>query len=211
MRASSPVGGVVAVALHRDRDVAFAVEEPVDGFRAMATRDDDSGSAELLNSLRELLPIRIVRIRNAGEDACLLQVRGHHGGKQEEPLNEHGDGIVSQQLGARSRNHHWIDDKRHRVTLEKRGDGLDDRRAEQHPRLRGVDTDIGEEDLELSTDELRRRLVHRSHLGRRLRRERDDGAHSVAAESREGLQVGLDSGAAAGIGSRDSETSGNHC
>ena len=94
--------------------------------------------------------------------------------------------------------------------FEKVGDRLDDRRAEEHPGLGGIDAEVGKEDVELSADEIWRRLVDRAHFRRRLGRQGDDRAHAVAAEPGEGLQVGLDPGPAARIGGRDRETARYH-
>ena len=95
------------------------------------------------------------------------------------------------------------------MPAEKVGDGLDQLTREQHPGLRGVDADVGEDRLELCLHELRRNLVHRRHADRVLGRQRDDGAHPVTAGACKRLQIGLDAGAAPGIGARDREATEN--
>ena len=91
------------------------------------------------------------------------------------------------------------------MLLEPVRDGVDDRAGEEHPRLRGVDADVVRHRVELRADERRRQLEDRVDADRVLRRERDDRRHAVGAGGGERLEVGLDPGAAAGVGARDRE------
>ena len=166
--------------------MALAVEEPVDRLGAVPAGDDDRGGAGGVDRLGELLPVRLLRVRDAG-DTRLVQVRRHHRREWEQSLDEHRDGVVAEELRTGGGDHHRVDDEQDRWT-EEVGDRLDDRRAEEHPRLRGVDADVVEEHLELLSDDLRRRLVDGAHLGRGLRGQRDDRRHAVTAEARERLQ-----------------------
>ena len=86
---------------------------------------------------------------HAGERTGLVQVRRHDGRERKEPLDQRLDGVVLEELRARGSDHHGIDDERHGMAGQEVGDGLDDRSAEEHPRLRRVDADVVEHDLEL--------------------------------------------------------------
>ena len=100
-------------------------------------------------------------------------------------------------------------DEGQRVLLDPVGHRLDDRAGEEHPRLRGVDPDVGGDRVELRADEPRRHLVDGGHLTRVLRREGDDRRHAVDARRGERLQVGLDPGPSAGIGARNRDAAWN--
>ena len=145
------------------------VEQVVDRVVAVAARDDDGGRAERVDDLGELAP----RSLAPRERPRLHQVRRHHRREREEPRDERLDGAVLQELRARTRDHHRIDDKRHATALEEVRDRLDRRTREEHARLRRVDADVGEHGLELLADETRRQLVHRRDGDSVLRRQRD--------------------------------------
>jgi len=95
------------------------------------------------------------------------------------------------------------------VAPQEVGDHFDDLGAEEHPRLGRIDADVVEQNLELRPDELGRSFMDSAHLGRRLRGQRNDRAHPVAAEAGERLQVGLYTGAAAGVRSRNGQATRN--
>ena len=86
------------------------------------------------------------------------------------------------------------------MRLEVVRDRLDQRAREEHPGLRRVDADVVEDRVELRAHELRRQLVDRGDADRVLRRQRDEHRRAVRAGGGERLQVGLDAGAAAGVG-----------
>ena len=75
----------------------------------------------------------------------------------------------------------------------------------QHAELDGIDADVLDHRLDLRLQEGRRHAVDARHAERVLRGQRGDGRHAVAAERREGLEVGLDAGAAAAVGAGDRE------
>src|SRR6266550_9083831 len=154
------------------------------------------GRVELSNSL----------LLDPGEDLRLGKVGRHDGGEREEPLDQRLDRVVLEQLRARARDHHRVDDQWYRPLLEKVGGRLDQTRRGQHPRLRRVDADVVEHRLELRGHELLRQLVDRRHADRVLRGQRDKGGHAVAAGRGKRLQVGLDPGAPARVGGSDRQT-----
>ena len=101
---------------------------------------------------------------------------------------------------------HRIDHERNAVHAQEIGDGVDQLAREEHPRLGRVDSDVGEDSLELRLDELRGQLLHGGHAERVLRGQRDDRARPEAARGRERLQVGLDPRSASRVGAGDRET-----
>jgi DEAD/DEAH box helicase domain-containing protein len=210
MRAPRAVGGRGLVARDLDRDMALAVEEPVDRLAAVATGNEHSGCSELVDGLREVLAVRLVRVLEAGEGARLVEVRRDDRRERKEPSHEHLFRRVLEELRAGGRHHHRVDHERNRLVGQELRDRLDDGGAEEHSRLGRVDPDVGEDHLELGADEVGRRLMDGAHLGGRLSRQGDDGAHPVTPESGERLQVRLDPGATAGIGAGNRETAWNH-
>ena len=139
----------------------------------------------------------------------LHQVRGDDGREREQPIDERLDGIVLEQLRAGARDHDRIDHERNAVHAQEIGDGVDQLPREEHARLCGIDSDVGEHGLELRLDELRRQLLHGGHAERVLCGQRNDRARPEAAGGSKRLQVGLDPGSASRVGAGDRETSRN--
>ena len=96
------------------------------------------------------------RAGEPGQGDRLRQVRGDDRREREQQPDERLDGIVLEQLGARARDHHRIDDEGYRVLGEVAGDRLDQAPGEEHPGLRRVDADVGEDRVELGDHELGR-------------------------------------------------------
>jgi len=210
VRAAGAVGRPIVKAFDGDGQVTRAVEEPVHRLEAVPSRDDHDRSAESVQGLGELAPVGVLAVRHADKQARLDQVRSHDGGERKEPSDKNLDRIVAEEPSPRCRCDHGIDDERHRVLGQEGGHRVDHGRGEEHPRLRSVDANVREDRLELCLHELRRHLVNGRHGDRVLRGESDDRAHAVAAERRKRLQVGLDAGAAAGVGARDREAARHH-
>ena len=120
VRAAGAVRCRDVVALDGDLDVPLAVEEMVDRIVAVPAGDDHRGRAELVDPLGELAP----RAR-PGERLGLHQVRRDDRREREQPVDEHLDGVVLEQLRARARDHDRVDDQRHAVHGEKVGDRVD--------------------------------------------------------------------------------------
>jgi hypothetical protein len=210
MRTTGTVSRVPTVALDRDRHVLLPVEQPVDRLLPVAARDDDGGGAERVDRLGELPAPYVIGVWDSGQSARLVQIRSNHGCKREEPVDENCNGVVEQEFRPGGSHHDRIDDERKRVLPEEVGDRRDDRPAEEHPRLGCVDADVVEDGAELRTDEVRRQLVNIRDTDGVLGGEGHDPAHPVAVQMGEGLEVGLDAGAAAGIRRRDRETARDH-
>ena len=204
MSAARPVSRRGVVPLDRDLDVLLTVEEVVDGLTVSA-RDDHGRSAESMDPLRQLRLSNSLLLGSC-ENLRLREVRRHHRGQREQPLDQRLDRSVLEQLGARAGDHHRVDDQRNGPLLEKVGDRLDQTCREQHPGLRHVDADVIEHSFELRVNELGRQLVDRRHAHRVLRGQRDQRGHAMTSGRGERLQVGLDPGAPARIRRGDSQT-----
>ena len=108
------------------------------------------------------------------------------------------------------RDHHRVEhDVLRLVTAQRIGDRASDRRVRKHADLHRVDADVVEHGVELRGNEARVRRVNRGDAARVLRGQRRDHARAIGAERGEGLQIGLDAGAAAGIGTGDRQHIGN--
>ena len=95
------------------------------------------------------------------------------------------------------------------MLLEPVGDGLDDRAGEEHPCLRGVDPDVAGTASSCARTNHGGTSSTASTSTGVLRGERDDRRRSMDAGGGERLEVGLDPGAAAGVGARDRDAAWN--
>ena len=83
-------------------------------------------------------------------------------------------------------------------------------RGSQHAALYGVGPDVIQDSLDLRGDGLRLDQLVALHSQGVLHGDGCDGRRAEDLEGREGLEVGLDPGAAAGIGTRYRKSSGPH-
>jgi heme-degrading monooxygenase HmoA len=167
------------------------------------TSDDDGSCAELMKALCEHASVLCVE---ACERLSLKQVGRHDRCQRKQPRNESIDRIVPQQTGSGRRHEHRVDDERNRLIGQIVGDGLDDRSRREHARLAGVDTDVGEDSVELLSYERWRNLVYPRYASRVLSCQGHDHARAVTPGAGECLEIGLDARTTTGIGSRDGET-----
>ena len=120
-----------------------------DGRRrlAVAAGDDRGRRAELDQPLGEL---GLRRRRGAGERLRLREVRRHDRREREEPRDERIDGVCPR-AAARRRSRPAPGRRRaaRGCGSSAVGDGLDHRAREEHPGLRGVDAEVGEDRVEL--------------------------------------------------------------
>ena len=100
---------------HRNLVVLDPVVEVVDRLLAVSAGDDDRG-AQLVQALRQLAARRS---RPIGEHLGLTEVRRHDRREREQPPDEHVDSVVLEELRARARDHHGIDDERHPAALQR--------------------------------------------------------------------------------------------
>ena len=141
---------------------------------------------------------------DAGEDLCLRDVRGEHLGHGQQLFGQSLHGVVPQQLGAGGGHHHGVHhDMLCIVSLELFGNDADQLRRGHHADLDGIGVDIGEDGVDLLAKELRGGLKDIGDAGGVLGREGGDGAHGKHAVHRHGFDVGLNSGAAAGVTASD--------
>src|SRR5450759_51373 len=91
------------------------------------------------------------------------------------------------------------------VAAQEVPDGTDDAGVGEHADLDCVETDIGDQGLELLGDELRWYHVHSGHALGALCGEGRDHGRAVDAQRREGLEVGLDAGTAGGVADCDGQ------
>jgi hypothetical protein len=132
-----------------------------------------------------------------GQRLGLGKVGGHHGGQREQPRDQDSDGGGQQQPAARTGHHDRVDHQGQIPGLQRVGHGLDQRLGEQHAGLDRVGAEVVEDGVDLRAHEGGRQLVDGGHAQSVLRGERDDGGHAVRTAAGEGLEVGLDAGAAA--------------
>ena len=119
-------------------------------------------------------------------------------------LLERGDGVVADELGAARGDHDGIDDDVFRAVFPQLPrDDLDQSGGRDHADLDRVRADVGKNAVELLGEEIRRYLKDSLDAGGILGGQGGDGAHGVNAVCGHGLDVGLNSGASAGIASSD--------
>jgi hypothetical protein len=90
---------------------------------------------------------------------------------------------------------------------------VDDLGIGQHAQLHRADAEVVEAGVDLGAQEIHRRHVHGADAARVLGGERGERAQAMHAVGGEGFQVGLDAGAAAGVGAGDGQRadgSGSH-
>ena len=107
VRAAGPVGRANVMEEHWDLDVLLAVEEVVDGVLPVPAGDEHHRRTELVQALGQRAPVLDVEAR---ERLGLGKVRGHDGCERKQLRDERLHGVVLEQLGARARDHHRIDD-----------------------------------------------------------------------------------------------------
>ena len=90
------------------------------------------------------------------------------------------------------------------------GDGADNVGGKQHTGLGGADGNVGGHGTDLGCHDVGINGLYGINAAGILRRNGRDGAGAVHAESRECLEIRLDSGAAAGIRTGDGEGCGCH-
>lgn len=89
------------------------------------------------------------------------------------------------------------------MLLQRVGHGIDQLGGGQHAEFDGADAEIVEAGIDLRAQEFGGRCMDRGDAARVLGRQRGNRGQSVHAMRGEGLEVGLDAGAAAGIGAGD--------
>ena len=115
-------------------------------------------------------------------------------------------GAVVEQRRAALGHHHRVEhDRRAGQQVERPLHRLDRLDGAEHPDLHRVDADVLGHRAHLLDDRLRRERIDGRDRDRVLRGDRRDRGHAVRAAAGERLEVGLDAGAAAGVGAGDRE------
>ena len=127
-------------------------------------------------------------------------------------LAQRGLGRALQQAMPALGHHHRIDDQRHatRELLRRGNDGADHFGAVQHAGLDRVGADVGQHHLDLLGDEGGIDGYHSMHAHRVLRGERGNRGGGKTTHRRHCLDVGLDAGATARIGTGDDQDAAFH-
>lgn len=182
-----------------DRPTGCAVEEEIGDLRAMATGEHHDARAEGKQSPNQLSAI-------AGgvatdEHAGLGQIGGEDGGARNDLLDERPVGVGLQQSRTRLGDHDGIDDdgRARRQLIERTGDGKRDLGSAEHSHLDGTHTYISRNRTHLSQNNLGGNRMDGGDAERVLRGDGCDGAGAVHAAARKRLEVGLDTGPAAGV------------
>ena len=146
----------------------------------------------------------------AGQRGRLHQVRRDHGGPRHEPLAQRALGVGLEQPAAALGDHHRVEHHRHVAGSRSsaRSTASIASAVPDHPDLHGVHADVLDHRPDLLDDRLGRQRVDRAHALGVLRGDRRDRGHAVRAAGGERLQVGLDAGAAAGVGAGDRQQRG---
>ncbi|OPZ04498.1 MAG: hypothetical protein BWZ10_03153 [candidate division BRC1 bacterium ADurb.BinA364] len=111
--------------------------------------------------------------------------------------------VFSQKAIAARSDHYRIDHqwKARLARRERFRDRFDDGGGGEHAGFGGAGRDVAQNGPNLIADKVRRNIENAGNAARVLSGQGRDGAHSIHAEGGEGLQIGLNAGAAAGVGS----------
>ena len=148
----------------------------------------------------------ICRNGRIGEPRGLVKIGSDDRRARKQRCAHGGNDTVSAEVRPACRDKHGIEDQRDWfVALQRRGNGGDNFRRSQHPDLNGRHLDVGKNHFDLPAHEFSRGQMDAADALGVLRGQGARYRHAVTAECREGLEIGLDSGAAARVGSRDGQ------
>ena len=166
--------------------------------------DQDRAGAELGDQAGGEAPVRGVADAHSGEGLGLRDVGRDEIGQRQEAGAQDADGALREEAGARLGHHHGVDDHVARaVALQGGGDRPDARGVDEHADLDGAGLEVGEDGVDLLRQEPRGKGLDRQDSPAVLGRPGRQRGSPVDAVRRERQEVGLDSGAAAGVGGRD--------
>jgi hypothetical protein len=150
------------------------------------------------------------RILAARQRRKLRQVRSYDR-RNIHQLPKGGDrGLVGQDRAAR-RDHHGIEDDRHPLeTPQPLRDCTGGIGRTDHADLHRIHADVVDDGIDLLQHHLGGDRHDVLHSERVLGGDRRDRGHGVAAQHRHRFDVGLDAGAASGVGTGDDQDSGDH-
>ncbi len=148
----------------------------------------------------------------AQQQRGLVQVRRDDGDPRKQLLHQHAHRLVRHQPVAAGGHHHRVEYHLQHLVA---GNGLDHHAHHfgvvQHADLHRVHANVLGHGVDLRTQHVGRNAVDGAHALGVLRGDGGDGRHAVAAERAEGLEVGLDAGAAAAVGAGNGKHPGIAC
>ena len=188
-------------------DEVFAIIEKVIGVQdVMAAFDKDGLAAKGHEDFGGFSAVGFARDGHAGEDLGFGDVRRDECRKGNEFFFIERDGIVFEQCVSAGGDHDGIDDERRTSVISKEiGNGIHDGSCPEHAGLHSIGRNVVVDGFELGFDHGNRGIRDHADSCRILRGQGADTAHAVGAEGGKGLQVGLDTGTAGGVGARDGE------
>src|SRR6202048_4687970 len=184
------------------------VERPMAASKARRGGDRalDVGVGPLDHSF-DAQPLGQARSNRRGESAAgPMSMAGRGGAGNQQVLQPVERGGIDQP-GAALGDHDRVDHDRDAAgsLAQNRGDGFDDRQIVQHAGLDRIGADVVEHDLDLPPNKLGWDRQNPEYALGVLRSQRGYRGGGVGVEHRHGLNVGLDAGAAAGIGTGDDQ------
>ena len=188
-------------------DEVFAIIEKVIGIHdVMSALDEDGFAAEGHEYFGGFSAVGLARNGHAGEDFGFGDIRRDECRKGDEFFFIERDGIVFEQRVSAGGDHDGINDERRISVISKEiGHCIHDGSCPEHACLDGVRCYVVVNGFELGFDHGNRSIHDHADACRILRGQGADTAHAVGAEGGKGLQVGLNTGAAGGVGARDGE------
>ena len=163
-------------------------------------------SAEVEDRPRGVREITRGLDRQTREDACFMEVWGHHGGQRDELAPDRILGLAIEETVTARGNHHRVE---HVVGqpmfIDRLGHGLHQCHACEHAGLDRVRRNVRGYGPNLFADHLLGNHVYGGDLERVLSRHGGDRATAENAERMERLEVGLDAGSAPAVAASDCE------
>lgn len=187
-------------------EVLAVIEKVIGVHDVMSALDEDGFAAEGHEYFGGFSAVRLASDGHAGEDFGFGDVRRDECRQRDEFFFIERDGIVFEQRVSAGGDHDGIDDERGALMISKEiGNRIHDGSCPEHACLDGVRRNVVVDGFELGFDHGNRRIHDHADACRILRGQGAEAAHAVGAEGGEGLQVGLNTGAAGGVGARDGE------
>src|SRR5271165_342741 len=196
-----------------DPDTAGGHQHVRHGFRReMSALDQRRSAAEREQRLAGGPHLADVPDRRAAQDLGFRQVRRDNLTPRDQQQLHRLDRARLQQPGTTLSHHHRVDDKRYRRSTlpQHRSYRLDYRCIVQHAGLDHVGANIVEHHLDLPADELWRYRQNSEDALGILRGKRGYRGCGIGIKHRHSLDVGLDAGAAPGIGTGDDQYPASH-
>jgi hypothetical protein len=166
----------------------------------VAALDHDRGSAERAQGASRLTLLGERADRGVEQDLGLAHVGGDHCRLGQEGLQVQALRLGLEQAVAAGGDHHRVDDEPGQPAGRREvGDGVDDVGRREHARFHRSDGEVVEHGVDLRDDEIGGHRMYTADPSGVLGGQRGDGGGAEDAERGEGLQVGLDAGAAAGV------------